>query len=98
MTCICGSFAVNELNNPRSFGDWFPAATNGLKSLRQRVDVRAGLIENLEFETAEAAQARDRRRVEGDDDRTGNRKERTADPPQHRLQHVVAAPCADRTA
>ena len=26
-TCICGSLAVNELNSPRSFGDWFPAAT-----------------------------------------------------------------------
>ena len=62
VTCSCGSFAVNVLNRPRTTPDWLPPA-QWPGSLRQVGDVLSGLIEDLELEPAEPAQAGNRRRA-----------------------------------
>ena len=52
----------------------------------------AGLIEHLELEPAEPAQARNRRWGEADDDRARQAEERPAEPPEHRLDAECSAP------
>ena len=73
-------------------------ADHRLSRLRQPVDVSAALIEHLELEPAESAQARDRRRRKADDDRARDAKEWSADPREHRLHRMLVAHRAPRTA
>src|SRR4029453_19219352 len=68
-----------------------PGPDDRLESLRERLDVRACLIEHLEFEPAKPAQTRNGRRVEAGDNRSGNGEQRSADTAQYRLQYVVGA-------